>query len=297
MHAEPLAVEIAGGRLLLRAAEPGISLAVRGSTALFKTDARDPDIQADVGREDLAGGPAPGRLLFSSGGLWDLFEDGGGRRIYRFTSPALGPAPYKEARFDRDLARGEIAIHSGYPAYAPPDEPLYPLEYPLDELLFMHWLSHGRGCELHGCGLVDGEAGYLFVGHSGAGKTTMARLWGEAAQPVVLSDDRIVVRRHAGEAWMYGTPWHGEAQLAAARKARLRAIFILRQAASVGFRELGPVEAVPALLSMSFVPHHSKEALAFVLEFLRGLAGAIPCVELAFPRHARVVDEVRARFG
>jgi len=43
------------------------------------------------------------------------------------------------------------------------------LEYPLDELLITHYLSLGRGVELHASGMVrsDGES-LLFVGHSGA---------------------------------------------------------------------------------------------------------------------------------
>jgi len=49
---------------------------------------------------------------------------------------------------------------------------------------------------LHGTGIVrpNGEAN-LFVGHSGAGKSTTTRLWTEIEDVEVLSDDRIIVRR------------------------------------------------------------------------------------------------------
>ena len=56
--------------------------------------------------------------------------------------------------------------------------PIYPLHYPLDELLMVHLLARGRGVEIHGSGIVDADGyGTLFAGQSGAGKTTMSRLW------------------------------------------------------------------------------------------------------------------------
>jgi hypothetical protein len=74
-----------------------------------------------------------------------------------------------------------------------------PLSYPLDELLIMHRLTQEKAIELHSCGIVrpDGT-GNLFVGHSGAGKSTTTRLWTEREDVEVLSDDRIIVRRDEG---------------------------------------------------------------------------------------------------
>ena len=49
---------------------------------------------------------------------------------------------------------------------------------------------------MHGCGIVRADGtGNLFVGHSGAGKSTTTRLWTEVEDVEVLSDDRIIVRR------------------------------------------------------------------------------------------------------
>ena len=71
-------------------------------------------------------------------------------------------------------------------------------------------------------GLVDPEGrGHLFVGQSGAGKSTMARFWAGREGVRILSDDRIILRQIRGEIWMYGTPWHGEARHALPEKARL----------------------------------------------------------------------------
>ena len=68
-------------------------------------------------------------------------------------------------------------------------------------------LGDGRGLVVHGCGMFDGsDEAYLFVGQSGAGKTTMARLWHAEPGVLILSDDRVILRSEPDGVWMYGTP-------------------------------------------------------------------------------------------
>ena len=138
---------------------------------------------------------APGRELFNSGSLWRLFEEGVGFR-FDFRTPLLGRDPYKRLVID-DAFRQALLLLS--------DEclrdrgHLFPLEYPLDEVLITHRLAREKAIELHGCGIVGADGtGNLFVGHSGAGKSTTARLWTAREDVEVLSDDRIIVRREGG---------------------------------------------------------------------------------------------------
>jgi hypothetical protein len=63
----------------------------------------------------------------------------------------------------------------------------------------MHRLTQEKAIELHGCGIVRTDGvGNLFVGHSGAGKSTTTRLWTSRQDVEVLSDDRIILRRDDG---------------------------------------------------------------------------------------------------
>ena len=139
-----------------------------------------------------------------------------------------------------------------------------PLGYPLDELLIMHRLTQEKAIELHGCGIVrpDGT-GNLFVGHSGAGKSTTTRLWTAREDVEVLSDDRIIVRRETvaktERMRMYGTPWHGEAMYASPRSAPLARIFILEHGHGNVITRLSPSQAVAELFARSFVPFHRHE--------------------------------------
>jgi hypothetical protein len=140
--------------------------------------------------------PNAGPRVFDSGTTWRLYENKDDFQ-FDFTSPAFGEQPYKRLTIDRGF-RNAI-LHMNEESFARFPSQSSPLEYPLDELLIMHRLTQEKAIELHGCGIVrpNGEAN-LFVGHSGAGKSTTTRLWTEREDVEVLSDDRIIVRRDEG---------------------------------------------------------------------------------------------------
>jgi hypothetical protein len=137
----------------------------------------------------------PGRKLFDSGCIWRVY-DAGGEFQFDFNAPVLGEQPYKRLLVDRSFRKATLLMSEE--CFARISYPPEPLEYPLDELLIMHRLTQEEAIELHGAGIVSSYGvGNLFVGHSGAGKSTTTRLWTEREQVEVLSDDRIIVRRDA----------------------------------------------------------------------------------------------------
>jgi hypothetical protein len=135
--------------------------------------------------------PAPGRRLFDSGSVWRLFECEEGFQ-FDFSTPVLGDLPYKRLIVDEQVRRAQLLLSR---ECFENRNAAFPLEYPLDEVLITHRLAHERAIELHGCGIIGPNgASNLFVGHSGAGKSTTARLWSAREGVEVLSDDRIIVR-------------------------------------------------------------------------------------------------------
>jgi len=246
----------------------------------------DADIDVEAGEcRDEGTGPC----LFDSGGPWRLYGHDGGYRFV-FVSPRSS-APYKVAVFNADFSIGRITLDAGFFAGAPAIDPL---EYPLDELLVISLLGRGRGVELHCCGVADGEDGYLFVGQSGAGKTTTARLWLDAGAATVLSDDRVIVREDAGGLWMYGTPWHGDEPLASPGRAQLKQIFLLRQHDHHALRTVARGDAVARLFAACFPPFHDRAALDFTLGFLDRIASRVQVRELGFAPTRSLIDFVRS---
>jgi hypothetical protein len=250
----------------------------------------DVTTDADVHIDVRVGEPALDRedLLFDSGGVWRLLRDGSRYRIECRSAP-LGEQPYKTAFFDDTFTRGEIVL-------APRILPLHlnPLEYPLDEVLIANLLARGRGVELHSCGVIDRDGrGRVFAGMSGAGKTTTARLW-EPSASGIISDDRVIVREQDGAMWMYGTPWHGEAELSMPTAAPLAGVYLLVQSDTNELRELPRSAAIMRLFGCSFPPFYDADAVDFTLAFLDRLVQSVPVRELHFTPDASVVDLVRA---
>jgi hypothetical protein len=235
----------------------------------------------------------PGERLFDSGSLWTLYRTSGGS-VYDFCTPVLGPLPYKRLFVADDFSVAKLWANQqcirGRKAYA--------LEYPVDELLVTQWLARGRGIEVHGCGLIDPEIGpCLFVGHSGAGKSTTSRLWRQRTDVQVLSDDRIILRKHNDEFWMYGTPWHGEAGFAAPGRARVRRIFFLEHGQENGIAPMPVVEATGELFARSFVPFHDGDLLHSSLSFLQSVANSIPCYWFNFCPDQSAVTAILNLYG
>jgi hypothetical protein len=237
----------------------------------------------------------PGQLVFDSRGLWKLFRNSEGF-CFRLQSDSVGNLPYKQALVAPDFKSGRIEFSRQYFAA---DEPLNPLEYPLDELLWIHRLSTGQGVELHGCGVIAPNGrGLLLTGHSGAGKSTSSRLWSKQAGARVLSDDRIILRREKGRVWMYGTPWHGDAGIAEADRWPLDGIFVLQHGVKNVLRPLSRGTASAELYARSFVPHHSTCAAAFNLEFFSKVTAHVPCFDFSFVPDITAVEVLlREEFG
>lgn len=282
-------VSIAGISIQTVSLDPLLRLKVTGATSAFVAAEETAQVQVSAAWGELDAAPR-GEMIFDSGGIWRLFRQDE-KYLFRFVTPLLGATPYKQAAFNRDFTRGEVIMHRPYFAT---EHALYPLDYPLDELLMLHLLAQGRGVELHSCGVLDEDgAGLLFMGQSGAGKTTTARLWETHTKARILSDDRIILRRTDEQMRMYGTPWHGEGELAAASSAPLKAIFILRHGTRNHLQPLSRVAAAAQLFSCSFPTFYDAAGLDFTLAFLDALTGAVPVYELSFVPDAAAIDFVR----
>ena len=134
------------------------------------------------------------------------------------------------------------------------------MEYPLDEVLMIHRLACGYGLEVHAVGIVDEiGSGHLFLGHSGAGKSTTARLWLNQPGVQILSDDRIILRAHGDKIFMYGTPWHGDAGISSPDCAAVTNIYFLEQYGQNEILPLAPGVAAGELFARSFVPRHCAD--------------------------------------
>ena len=256
--------------------------------------------------------PLKGRHVFTSGTLWQLDEHNRLSQIAFFvparaarTSPKGAGRAHAANRekmvmdrlavFRRDFTKGELYLSPDvFAARRPGAAGVFPLSYPLDELLFINLLAQGRGVELHGCGVSIRGEGLLFIGPSGAGKSTIARLMATRPGVTVLSDDRTILRRMKGRWRIYGTPWHGTARAFAAEGAELKRIFVLRHSDSNQARRLSPARAAAILVARSFPTYWNPAGMNYTLTLVEQVISDLPIYDLGFQPTISCVDFVQS---
>lgn len=198
---------------------------------------------------------------------------------------------HKLGVFDADFRSGDVyvTVLQESPGIYP-----YPLESPLDRILLLNVLASGRGIMIHACGISDGGRGFVFIGPSDSGKTTLARLWKDHQDVTVLSDECVVIRRIENQYWVYGTPWTRWGKFASPEGVPLEKLFFLRHAdKNIIFRKKES-DTVENLLAQSwFSSFYDRAAMQYMLDFCSELSQRVPCYDLGFVPTEEIVHFVQ----
>lgn len=247
---------------------------------------RGGDIDIEVRRQR---GPRPGDLLFESGGVWRAYRQRDGFLLLTFR---VGRTVYKSALLNPSISRGQIFFpRPNRPGPAPHSA----LQFPLDEMLFQQRWARDGLLEVHSCGVRDGSGVLLFAGHSGAGKSTTARLW-HRLEPgcALLSDDRVLLDPSgAAKVRAFGTPWHGMGRFGSTTTGRLQALFFLEQADVSEAVPIRPAEAAARLFSRTFPPIWDREVTQRVVDACGDVAERVPAFRLRFRKDATAIATAR----
>lgn len=113
---------------------------------------------------------------------------------------------------------------------------------------------------LHAAAVVLSDKAYLFMGQSGTGKSTHARLWQQSFPGCrLLNDDNPMLRLHDGQVWAYGTPWSGKTPCYRTERCQVQGIVRLAQAPHNRFLPATEVDAFSLLLpGISAIGQHER---------------------------------------
>ena len=160
-------------------------------------------------------------------------------------------------------------------------------EFGLDSLiriLLSVLLVPRRGFLLHAATILRDGKTYVFTGHSGAGKSTIASL----SPPGSVLTDEISLLRRSGDAWHgYGTPFWGEFRAEGNNThAPVAGIYVIHQAREDWIEPMSSREAVRAMLPNVMFFSREPEITGRLLQLLTEIVEQVPCYRLHFQRQS-----------
>lgn len=223
---------------------------------------------------------------------WSIYKYKG-RFVYLMTTPGDNEAGVRKvAEFNADFTTALIFSPSedeekirtnGFPNLT---------LFPTDQILMAQLLAARGGFYVHASGVVIENRGLLFVGRSGAGKSTVTRMLGD--QGKILCDDRIIVRRWNEGFRLHGT-WHrGDVADVSPDEAPLKALFFLNKAKENKLeRILDPTTIAHRLLVCLIKPLATREWCELTLQSITKLVREVPCYVMHFDESGEIVPSLR----
>jgi len=167
-----------------------------------------------------------------------------------------------------------------------------PLFYPLGSLLMIYLAHFSQGFLIHASGINDQNKGYIFTGVSGAGKTTMSRLWSNNGA-TVINDDRLWIQKIENEWKMFSTPMMNYAQ--PPLMANISRIFLISHSPENHLCKTNGAQGVMKVMTNCIQHLFDKEMTATHLETIFEMAKHIPIYELGFKPTEEVVSFIKEK--
>lgn len=159
--------------------------------------------------------------------------------------------------------------------------------FPTDQILLAQLLADRQGCYIHAAGMILEGQGFLFVGHSEAGKSTIVTMLQNEGE--ILCDDRMIVRRWPDGFKIYGTWSHGDVPIVSPKSAPLRAVLLLEQAEHNRLVPINdPKEIVRTLPFYIVKPLVSADWWEKTLDLVGQIAREVPVYRLQFDKSGEV---------
>ena len=160
-----------------------------------------------------------------------------------------------------------------------------------DQNLIARILADREGCCFHSAGVDLNGNGLLFVGHSGAGKSTIANMFKQKS--TILCDDRIIARRYGYDFKIHGTWWSSDVPDVSPDEATLKRIFFLNKSSDNRLEPVsGTMNTIKRLIPCLVKPFETADWWQKMLTLLEQVAREVRCYDLYFDKSGKIVDVI-----
>ena len=162
---------------------------------------------------------------------------------------------------------------------------------PTDQIWLAPLLANRNAVLLHSAAVILNGQGLLFVGHSGAGKSTTVKMLKRRAE--ILCDDRNIARCWDTGWRVHGTWSHGEVADVSSASAPLHAILFLQQDTRNEIVPLtNPKEIWRRLLPTFIKALVTAEWWQKELGIIERIVNEVPCYTMHFDKSGAIVAEL-----
>lgn len=196
---------------------------------------------------------------------------------YRLESYSISIFQTIIIRYENDILISDTRWH---------DNKILPLRHPENFNVFTNQIFYTHAVQRHMIQIHSSMIDYcgkglLFLGPSGIGKTTMAELWNQYRDALIINGDMNFVQDTGDEFIGWGTPWHGSSPYCENTSVPVHALILLKQAPENSIRELTGFEKVQLVSNNIIYPTWLENGMELCLETLDHLLTKLPVYELS----------------
>jgi hypothetical protein len=290
LYGAQVAFRIGVHTLRFQSPDPAVRFFVHQTHEPFLVDPEsDPDCTIDWSVAEFRETDSP--VVRRSGQRWELRHLANGVEEFAFRSTEAN-VPTLLLRMTPDMGAVSM-IQAPRPGG---NGVIFASEYPWSEFITCRLLGRDGGLLVHASSVVFEEGALLFIGHSGAGKSTIAAI-AEERGGVVLSDDRTILTLEADGVRAWGTPWHGTLARTSAASVPLRGLFLLSQDTTDAVDLVPPDRALKELFVRLIQPRVTGAEVGRTMDALATTLRFCPLRALRFRPTASAVELARAELA
>lgn len=155
----------------------------------------------------------------------------------------------------------------------------YEISYLVEMMLYSYLLN--KNTLLFHSSLIDYQGkGILFLGPSGIGKTTQAKLWNQYKGAHILNGDLVFVKKEEDGFYAYGSPWHGSSPYFENTKVKVELLVTLEQGKENKIKQLSGFQVLNEMMQQVFLPIWYQQTMDESLNCLDSLLETIPVYHL-----------------